>query len=169
MSTTFEEIAKGEITEATFISSTFEESSARDLVDALAKNMKLVKLNFTLSDMNDADFQITAEYLRHRKVKLYELNIDLTYVTSNSLKSLKELITSGNVNNIFMYQLNGIHDVKEIITELTQLAKESKVNVSFDHPRKRAALGFYDTTKPIDEDKDIAFSSEEKEQKVNKI
>lgn len=48
-----------------------------------------------------------------------------------------------------MYSVNGINEKTQVGIDLISYAKNNGVNISYDHPRTRTAIGFFD--KKIDE------------------
>jgi hypothetical protein len=66
-----------------------------------------------------------------------------------------------------MYKLTGIHENPEVLNDLTGLAKDKGVRISFDNPNNRKKIGFFAGVEAKHTDT-FAYDEKEEQQTGNK-
>lgn len=152
MITTQDEIIKNITKNGDFRGSSIDAKFAAEIVELLLKNTSIIHLNFTGSEIYDEAFQVIASGLITRNQKDLVLNIDNTKISGNSIDALKNLIDNKIVKTLLMYGIKGIAEETPDGIDLAKYAENKGVNISYDHSRDRASLGFFN--KSTDENKD---------------
>jgi translation initiation factor 2 beta subunit (eIF-2beta)/eIF-5 len=143
-----------EIVNADFSSAAITNELALDIANALRGNRSVESIDFSCSNLKDNTFTVIAQGLKDRNIKLVELNLDITKLTTESIKPLKELMELGLIERLMMCGLKKMFTDPSIQKDLADYAKTHTVIISFEHPDDRPKIGFFD--KNIDEKKEKA-------------
>jgi hypothetical protein len=166
MTTYISDIEKNIVKEADIVAQSIDMESAKPLAKALLINTSITKLDLSLCDLEDAEFEIIAKALCDRETGLVELNLDFNDLTLMSLPSMNELIKSEKVKTIYMCRYRDLDNDPAVLSELNNLASQHGVKISTENPRERESPGFFARLK-VKQQGGNSFEAKEQPAKIN--
>ncbi len=132
-------------TDIDFISGEYIDlEKASRLGAALQTNTWLTRLNLSMCQLDDDDFELIALGLLNRDKPLTVLNLDQNNLTTRSAARLRQLLVNGKVKNIMIFMNAGLKNDTDCVAELKIIAAEANAKIHFDAPLKRQAnTGFF--------------------------
>jgi hypothetical protein len=170
MTTSKQDILNNTAVNADFSATAFDEKLAGQIAETLLLNTSIQSINFSYSNFDDIDFNTIKNSLISRNLKLVELNLDGTEITSGSVNNILELMEKSLVKRVLLFYTKDIYDNEKNKKRLSECADSRNIYISFEHPKKRMSVKtlFEDSS---DEQKDpnslyqkISLDHEAKEQ-----